>query len=109
MKNVIKHELIMNAYKVWGNDTEGLKNSLKCIEIEFDNLSENEAIEKYYQVIGFKKFEIWYHTKYEKIWCEQCIQTTIIYAKTKQQAKDFFNSDYHNKLKETIIKVYLKA
>jgi hypothetical protein len=108
MKEILRKELLWNAYQVWGKDTEGLENSIKCINIEFANMSENEAVEKYYQVVGLKKYEISYHTKHERIWCDQCIKTTLIYAKNKTQAKEIFKSDIKN-MKQTIISVYLMA
>ena len=35
-----------------------------------------------------KKYMVTYKVKYEKIWCKQCLQSLIVEAKTKKEAKE---------------------
>ena len=35
-----------------------------------------------------KKYIVTYKIKYEKIWCKQCLQSLIVEAKTKKEAKE---------------------
>ena len=35
-----------------------------------------------------KKYMVTYKVKYEKIWCDQCLQNLIVEAKTKKEAKE---------------------
>lgn len=35
-----------------------------------------------------KKYMVIYKIKYEKIWCKQCLQSLIVEAKTKKEARE---------------------
>lgn len=35
-----------------------------------------------------KKYIVTYKVKYEKVWCKECLQTLIVEAKTKKEARE---------------------